>query len=130
MRITKQTRREAKELFAACQVNGLLEAAHVRQAVATVIAQKPRSYLPLLEQFMRLVRLDLERHSARVESAVALDPSQEAAVRTRLTARYGAGLDFLFAQEPALIGGMRVQVGSDVYDGSIRARLGVLEEKF
>jgi F0F1-type ATP synthase delta subunit len=29
-----------------------------------------------------------------------------------------------------LIGGLRVQVGSDVYDGSIRARLSELSEAF
>jgi F0F1-type ATP synthase delta subunit len=29
-----------------------------------------------------------------------------------------------------LIGGLRIQVGSDVYDGSVRARLASLEQSF
>ena len=45
-----------------------------------------------------------------------------------LVKRYGAGLNFTFRQNPALIGGMRIQVGSDVYDGSIQSRLAQLEE--
>jgi F-type H+-transporting ATPase subunit delta len=35
-----------------------------------------------------------------------------------------------FAENPALIGGMRVKIGSDVYDGSVRAALEALEERF
>jgi len=43
---------------------------------------------------------------------------------------YGAGLNVTFAQNPALIGGMRVKVGSDVYDGSVSGRLAALQEGF
>jgi F-type H+-transporting ATPase subunit delta len=35
-----------------------------------------------------------------------------------------------FAQNPALIGGLRIQVGSDLYDGSVKTRLQKLEESF
>jgi F-type H+-transporting ATPase subunit delta len=35
-----------------------------------------------------------------------------------------------FIHSPALIGGMRIKVGSDVYDGSVQARLSALEERF
>jgi F-type H+-transporting ATPase subunit delta len=54
----------------------------------------------------------------------------EESVKTNLTRRYGPGLTFTFKQNPALLGGLRVQVGSDVYDGSIRARLAQLEQSF
>jgi F0F1-type ATP synthase delta subunit len=33
-----------------------------------------------------------------------------------------------FVQDPALIAGMRVRVGSDVYDGTIMGRLAALEK--
>ena len=42
----------------------------------------------------------------------------------------GASLALPFAQRPELIGGMRVQVGCDVYDGSVRAWLEALEKSF
>jgi F-type H+-transporting ATPase subunit delta len=51
-------------------------------------------------------------------------------VRTNLTARYGPCLNVNFAVNPALIGGLRVKVGSDVYDGSVKARLAELETNF
>jgi F-type H+-transporting ATPase subunit delta len=130
MKISKQARHEAKQLFRSCLVADLLEEARVRQAVAQVLALKPRGYLPLLAHFQRLVKLEVARRSARLESALPLPPEFQAAVAANLTRLYGPGLRFVFAENPALIGGLRVQVGSDVYDGSIRARLAALKESF
>lgn len=128
MKGSKQSRRDAKELFRAAQVNGVLDENKVRQVVEQVLQAKPRGYTAILDHFTRLVKLDLERRSARVESVVALDDAQQNNVKSVLTKRYGAGLNFTFAQNPALIGGMRIKVGSDVFDGSIQARLSQLTE--
>ena len=128
MKVSRQARREAKQLLRVCQTNGVLDDVKVRQAVQRVISTKPRGYLGMLSHFERLVRLDVARRSARIESAVALAPAQQGAVRTNLTQRYGPGLETTFARNPALLGGLRIQVGSDVYDGSVQARLRALEE--
>jgi F-type H+-transporting ATPase subunit delta len=130
MKITKQSRRDAKQLFRSCLKEGVLDENRVRQAVQLVVAQKPRGYIAILSQLHRLVKLDLERRTARVESAAALSPEQRTAVEGSLAWKYGTGLNVSFAQNPALIGGLRIQVGSDVYDGSVRARLEGLRESF
>ena len=127
VKISKQARRDAKELFRACRVNGLLDDAKALQVVQKVIAAKPRGYFAILNHFQRLVKLDLDRRTARVESPVPLAEPQQASIRTNLTRRYGNGLIFSFIQNPALIGGLRVQIGSDVFDGSVQARLAGLE---
>ena len=57
-------------------------------------------------------------------------PAQQAAIKANLARRYGEGLLFAFTQTPALIGGLRVQVGSEVFDGSVQARLAALESSF
>jgi F-type H+-transporting ATPase subunit delta len=128
MKGSKQSRRDAKELFRATQVNGVMDENKVRQVVDEVLKAKPRGYTGILDHFMRLVKLDLQRRSARVESVIALDDAQQNNVKSVLTKRYGAGLNFTFAQNPSLIGGMRIKVGSDVFDGSIQARLAQLQE--
>jgi len=130
MKVSKQARRGAKELFRSCLVDGLLDDSRARQAVQQVVEVKPRGYLAILTHFERLVELDLERRSARIESAVPLPPDLQSSVRESLSRAYGPGLNFSFAQNQSLIGGMRIRVGSDVYDGSVQAKLAMLQASF
>jgi F-type H+-transporting ATPase subunit delta len=130
MKITKQARREAKALFRGCLVNGVLDEARLRQVVDQVISLKPRGYLGILTHLQRVVKLDVERRTARVESAIPLPADLQATVKTSLTEAYGQGLSITYTQNPALIGGMRIHVGSDVYDGSVQARLAALRDSF
>lgn len=130
MKISKQARREAKELFRTCLVSGLLDENRVRQAAQAVLETKPRGYLAMLSHFQRLVKLALEQRSARVESPAPLAPDLQARVQADLARAYGPGLDVTFIHNPALLGGLRIKVGSDVYDGSIQARLAALQESF
>jgi F-type H+-transporting ATPase subunit delta len=130
MKISKQSRREAKELFRAAHANDVLDENRVRDAVSELLARKPRGYVAILTQLERLVKLDIARRTARIESVVPLDAQAEGTLKAALSRRYGPGLQFRFGTNPGLIGGMRVQVGSDVYDGSVRARLDELENKF
>ena len=130
MKISKQARREAKQLFRSCLANGAMQEDRVRQAVKRVIEVKPRGYVAILNHFERLVKLEIERRTAKIESAVALSPDMQASVQAGLARIYGPGLNISFAQNPALIGGLRLKVGSDVYDGSVQARLAALEQSF
>jgi len=130
MRSPKKIRRNAKHLFRLCSVNGYLDEARVRQAVQTVIEGNRRGSLTLLSHFQRLVRLELARRAAQVESATALPAALEANILSNLDRLYGPGLSTSFALNPALIGGMRIRVGSDVYDGSVRSGLASLQKSF
>jgi F-type H+-transporting ATPase subunit delta len=128
MTVTKQVKRQAKELLRGCQVNGLMDEGRVRSAVRLAIEARPRGYMAMLSHFQRLVKLELERRTARIESAIALPPDLQAGIQAGLARAYGPGLHIGFGQNPALIGGLRIKVGSDVYDGSVKARLAALEE--
>jgi|SRR4051812_14446152 F-type H+-transporting ATPase subunit delta len=130
MKITKQARRDAKQLFRSCVVNGVLEDNKARQAVQKVLELKPRGYIALLSHFQRLLKLDIDRRTAKIESATPLAPDMQQQVQANLTRIYGQGLNISFTQNPALIGGLRIKVGSDVYDGSVQARLTALQEAF
>lgn len=130
MKISKQSRREAKKVFRVCQVDGVLDDNRARQAVDQILASKPRGYMAVLSHFQRLIKLDAHRRLARVESAVPMTAPMQAEIQANLQRRYGRGLNFQFSHNPALLGGVRVQVGSDVYDGSVRARLTEVREAF
>jgi F-type H+-transporting ATPase subunit delta len=130
VKISKQSRREAKQLFRSCLTAGGLDEPRVKAAIQQVLQIKPRGYLAILSHFTRLVKLEIERRTARVETATPLPPDLQPQVQANLSRAYGAGLIVSFAQNPALIGGMRIKVGSDVYDGSVQARLAALQESF
>ena len=130
MKTSKQARRDAKQLIKACRVAGALDEAKVRQVVQQVIASKPRGYVAILSHFQRLVKLDLDQRTTRVESPVPLTEPQQGAIKSNLARRYAGDLIFDFVQNAELIGGLRVQVGSDVFDGSVQARLAELESSF
>ena len=130
MKTTKQAKREAKRLFRLCLVNGLLDEGRTRQVVQRMIESKRRGAMAFLSHFRRLVKLESARHTAEVESAVPVPPDLRASIQAGLARAYGPGIRASFVHNPGLIGGMRIKVGSDVYDGSVRARLAGLEKNF
>jgi F-type H+-transporting ATPase subunit delta len=130
MKTTKQVRRDAKRLFRLCLVDGKLEENRARMVMQKVIESRRRGSLMILSRFLRLVRLDRARHTAEIESAIALPAGLQADIQVGLARTYGSGLTMLFKENPSLIGGMRVRVGSDVYDGSVKGALAALERSF
>jgi F-type H+-transporting ATPase subunit delta len=130
MKTNKKLRREAKQLFRLCFVKGLLDEGRVRQVVRRVLDANRRGGLVLLALFLRLVKLERSENAAEVESATSLPADLQARVLSNIERVYGRGISTSFALNPALIGGMRIKVGSDVYDGSVRAGLSALEKSF
>jgi len=128
MKIPKQARRDAKALFQSCRSNGVLDENKVREVVQKVIAAKPRGYMGVLEHFQRLVKLDIDRRTARIESAIPLSPAQQNEVSGTLARQYGQGLQISFSHNPALLGGLRIKVGSDVVDATVQGKLNALAE--
>ena len=107
-----------------------MDADRVRRAVRLLIEKKPRGYHGILQHLQRLVKLDEASRSARVESAVALTEAQQQSVRESLVRLKGGEVTVEFAENAGLIGGMRVKIGDDVFDGSVKTRLTSLSESF
>ena len=74
------------------------------------------TYETLLDEKLGVIR-------ARVTSALELDSSQQAEVAARLQALTGKKVRMEVLVDPSLIGGLVAQVGSTIYDGSIRQQL-------
>jgi F-type H+-transporting ATPase subunit delta len=130
MKKIKQVKRDARHLFLLCLVDGALDEDRVRRVMRGILGSNRRGYLTLANQFERLVRLDLLRHTAQVESAAPLSTDLRAEVAASLARLYGPSVQTSFAERPELIGGMRIRVASDVYDGTIKAGLAALEQSF
>jgi F-type H+-transporting ATPase subunit delta len=129
MKANRKITRSARRLFRLCLVNGVLDEARTREVARRVALSGRRGARAILSNFLRLVRLDLARRVAMVESAAPLPDDVRDSVAAGLAHTYGAGVTTTFSVNPALVGGMRIRVGSDVYDGSVRARLAALEAR-
>ena len=130
MKTRRQTLRDAKRLFHLCMVDGNLDENRVRQVVQSVIDSGRQGNLKVLSRFHRLVRIEREARSAKIESPSPLPGEVRASIESDLTRLYGRGLLTSYADDPTLLGGVRITVGSDVFDGSVKGRLSALEDKF
>ena len=65
-----------------------------------------------------------------MESSTSLDSNTTVRVTSSLQEKYGHDLSFEFKVTPELLGGMRIRVGNDVWDGSVKGRLDRLSETF
>jgi F-type H+-transporting ATPase subunit delta len=126
----KQANREAKQLYRLCRVNSSVDEDRVRQVVQQVSTSGRRNSHAILAHCLRLARLDHDQHTAKVESAMPLSPELQTATQASLIRLYGSELATSFIDRPSLIGGMRIQVGSDVYDGTVQSELAALEKRF
>jgi F-type H+-transporting ATPase subunit delta len=129
MKINKEARRLSKELVRASFTNGQLDSGRISSLVKSLIEKKPRNYLNVLNEYKRLIRLELEKRTATIESATELSPEVAASTVENLKQKYGTGLTTNFVVNPELLGGMRIRVGSDVWDSSVRNRLQRLQQQ-
>jgi F-type H+-transporting ATPase subunit delta len=129
MKLNKEIRRLSREMLRASFTDGQLDRGKVASLVQSLIARQPRRYVDILQNYKRLLRLELEKRRAVVESAVELESSVAAEIESRLKRKYGDDLTTEFVVDPRLLGGVRVRVGSDVWDGSVRNRLQRLEQQ-
>lgn len=129
MKINKETRQLSKQLLRASFTDGQLDGGRVSSLVKALIEKKPRNYLNVLDAYKRLLRLEIEKRTATIESASELSPDAAAQIVDNLKRKYGTDLATNISINPELLGGMRIRVGSDVWDSSVRNRLQRLQQQ-
>lgn len=77
----------------------------------------------VLEAYLQLAARRREQLTALVTVAAALSEQQHARLRTALEGHYGKAVVLQVVHDPAVLGGIRVQVGDDVVDGTVLRRL-------
>jgi F-type H+-transporting ATPase subunit delta len=129
MKINKEIRRLSREMLRASFADGQLDSGRIASVVDSLIARKPRNYIDILKNYRRLLRLEVEKRRARIETASEVDREATSKVIENLKKRYGDDLVTEFVVNPQLLGGMRIRVGSDVWDGTVRNRLERLQQQ-
>jgi F-type H+-transporting ATPase subunit delta len=123
MKVSKESRKGARALYVASLTNGRLDVAKIRNVVTQVIERHPVGYGQILHEYHRLVRMEVERRTAVVESAAPLCITEEKKIEAVVKSRLGDDVRAEFIFDTDLIGGLRIRIGSQVYESTIRERL-------
>jgi F-type H+-transporting ATPase subunit delta len=127
MQIPKEARRQARELFdASLDASGRPDREKALRIADVLVKSAPRHTLQILREFTRLVRLETTKHHAVIESAVEIDAASRGAIEASLRRIDGGAITVETKVDPALIGGSRIRLGSEVWDASVRSRLAAL----
>lgn len=129
MKIPKEALRTARQLIRATVREGHINGTFARAIVQKLSTEKPRYYLATLSAYQRLLRLEVAQRHAIVESAQPLSDSDQSNVVHELKSKYGQDITAEFKLNPELISGMRVKLGSNVWDGTVKSRIDALREK-
>ena len=129
MKINKEIRQLSKEMLRVSFTDGQLDQGKIASLVESLIAKKPRHHIDILQRYKRLLRLEIEKRHAKIESAAEVGPQAAFEIGARLKRKYGEDLTTEFVVDPTLLGGIRVRVGSDVWDGTLRNRLERLQQQ-
>ena len=113
------------------QVFGVIEGvgktalpANAKNFLRAVIENGRLAALPeIASQFRKLVNAQGGSSDATIYSAFPIDAKALADLGQVLEKRFGRKLNLAVQEEPALIGGIRVVVGDEVLDTSVKARL-------
>ncbi len=124
MQIPKAARRKARELFdSALDAKGRPDASRTVAVADLLVKSAPRHALQILKEYTRLIRLAASRHHAVIESAIPLDALTRASILRSLQRRDGGEVTLETKVDPSLIGGARIRLGSEVWDGTVRSRI-------
>jgi F-type H+-transporting ATPase subunit delta len=129
MKLNKEIRRLSRKMLQASFTDGQLDPGRIASLVDSLVTQKPRNYIDVLKNYKRLLRFELEKRHATIETASEVDPAIRSEIEANLKSKYGNDLSTGFQVHPQLLGGMRIRVGSDVWDGSVRNRLERLQHE-
>ena len=127
MQIPKEARRKSRDLFeSALDSSGRPDPARALSIADLVVKAAPRHSVQILKEFARLIRLESEKHHAVIETASPLDEVTRNQILQTLLKRDGGSISVELKVTPSLIGGARIRLGSEVWDGTILTRLSAL----
>jgi len=116
----------ARQLFNVSIVAGVVSAERVGGVLAYVEKHQPSNPVMVLRAYRRLVAAELAKGEAVVEHAGGVNDAMLAAIAAAMSRRYGRAVTATARPNAALLAGIRVHIGDDIYESSIAGQLAAL----
>jgi len=126
MAATKQVRTTARTLLKLSLVDRQLSEAKVGEILAWFEQKRPPRAVAILREYQRLVAREVRRSRASIEHAGALPAGAVASILSELSRIYHRPVTAETHENPALIAGVRVSIGDDVFERSLAGQLDLL----
>ncbi len=98
--------------------------------LAYLVDEKALGALPEITSSILALYLEMkQRAKAVVTTPVAVGKEFEGELLAALKKRTGREIDIEYVVDPSLLGGVRIKVGSTMYDTSLKGQLGLLKDK-
>ncbi len=126
MRADKKTKALAKQLFKLSLVNGVVSPEQVTGVLGYIEKNVPRHALALLQLYQRAIATELAKSSAVVEHAGPISDTTLKSIEAAMSKKYSRPVVATAKPNPKLLAGLRVRVGSDVYESTVAGQLATL----
>ena len=126
MSANKKAQQLARQLFKLSLVDGQVSADRVTGVLGYLEKIQPAHPLAVLKVYQRFITTELAKSQAVVEHAGAVSDTILQTIAASMTKKYGRTITASSHANPALLAGLRVRVGDDVYESSVSGQLNVL----
>jgi F-type H+-transporting ATPase subunit delta len=123
---SKQIQQLARQFFKLSIVNGEVSGERVAGILQYIEKHRPANSVAVLKAYQRLISSEIARTEARIEHAGPADASLLAQIATAMTNKYSRRITSVARRNDALLAGLRVRVGDDVYESSVAGQLATL----
>jgi F-type H+-transporting ATPase subunit delta len=122
----KKAQQFARQLFKLSLAEGVLSAERVSGVLAYVEKHQPANPVMVLKAYARYVAAELAKGEAVVEHAGAINAATLSAIAAAMTKKFGRPVTATARPNAALLAGLRVHVGDDIYESSVAGQLAAL----
>lgn len=116
----------ARQLFKLSLVDGVVSAERVSGVLEYIEKHRPANPVMVLKAYARYVTAELAKGEAVVEHAGAINDAALGAIAAMMTRKYGRPVTATAKPNAALLAGLRVHVGDDIYESSVAGQLAAL----
>jgi F-type H+-transporting ATPase subunit delta len=102
MKLNKEAKKLSRQLFRESFTDGVLDADKVKRISTAIIESKPRQYHAILKDLTRLIRLELAKRHAIIESATELESAEKSTITRTIRTKYGADVTTEYKTNPAM----------------------------
>ena len=124
----KQIQQLARQFYKLSFSNGVISAEQVAGVLEYIEKHRPANSMAVLKAYQRLIAAEVARGQAVVEHAGPIDSAALDAIAAAMSKKYGRAVTAVEKRNDALLAGVRVRIGDDLYESSVAGQLANLAE--